>query len=277
MIDRDTINKIIDYMLEHYHEGITVKEVADHFHYSQFYFNRAFKEFTGESVYAFIKRLKLDQSAVDLKLEKQRAITEIGLDYGYSSSNYSSAFRKHHNVSPAEYRTFSNSQSMQNPFHPDQTTVFDTFEAYDRSITVIESEGYTVFYERFIGNYYELKERWPRFIAEHKDFIHEKTLLLERYYDDPSITSLERCICDLCMTLDRPLESGSTTSIKAAKFAVHRFEGKIEDIFGRVQGLYRIWLPDSGFEMTERYGLNIYRGIDLENGTVVMDICIPIK
>lgn len=79
-INRELISQIIDYMLQHLDEGITIREVANHFYYSEFYFSRLFKAVTGESVYAFIKHLKMDQSAIDIKLKQQKSITDIGLD-----------------------------------------------------------------------------------------------------------------------------------------------------------------------------------------------------
>ena len=91
---RELVSKSIDYIIRSLKDDLTVKSVADHFHYSEFHFARLFKAETGESVYAFIKRLKMDQSAIDLKLKHNKSITEIGSDYGYSPSNYSSAFTK---------------------------------------------------------------------------------------------------------------------------------------------------------------------------------------
>ena len=59
MITNETINRAIDYMLQHVEEGITLKEVAAHCHYSPYYFSRLFKAQTGESVYGWIKRVRL--------------------------------------------------------------------------------------------------------------------------------------------------------------------------------------------------------------------------
>ncbi|MDD3306451.1 MAG: helix-turn-helix transcriptional regulator [Acetobacterium sp.] len=74
--------------------------MADHCHLSKYYLCRVFKAETGEGVYAFIKRLKMEQSAIEMKLGKDKSITDIGMTYGYSSSNYSTAFKKHHHLSP---------------------------------------------------------------------------------------------------------------------------------------------------------------------------------
>ncbi len=75
--EKELINKSIEYILQHFDEGLSVKDVADHFHFSEFYFNRSFKAATGESIYEFMKRLKMDQSAVDIKLIKNKLITDI--------------------------------------------------------------------------------------------------------------------------------------------------------------------------------------------------------
>ncbi len=82
-----------------------------------------------------------------------------------------------------------------------------------------------------------------------------------------NITDLNRCMCEL----------DNITKIRAGKFVVHRYEGKIKDIFCSLQGLFSVWLPKSGYQMDKMYGLNIYQKIDIDNDQVIMDICIPIK
>ena len=104
MITKEAVNQAIDYILQHIGEELTLEDVAGYCHFSKYYFSRLFKEQTGESVYGFIKRVKLEQSAFRLKTEQDRRITEIGADYGYSSSNYSSAFRQHYRMAPIDFR-----------------------------------------------------------------------------------------------------------------------------------------------------------------------------
>lgn len=277
MIKKELINQSIDYIIQHFDENLSIEDVADHFHFSKFYFCRSFKEVTGESVYAFIKRLKMDQSAIDIKLQKNKPITDIGLDYGYSSSNYSSAFRKHHNVTPVEFRKSTNVTGISNPFYPEGLSGFDTFEGYDHKIKIQELSDFLVICERMIGNYIEIKEKWFIFLDKYKDYIKADTLLMERFYDDPAITNLNSCLCDICMTTDEFCGLNNVTTVKGGKFATYRFVGKIQDIFCTIQGIFSVWLPASAYEMDKRYGLNIYREIDKGNERVIMDLCIPIK
>ncbi len=277
MIEKELINQSIDYIIQHFDEDISIEDVANHFHFSTFYFCRSFKKITGESVYEFIKRLRMDQSAIDIKLEKNKPITDIGLDYGYSASNYSAAFKKHRKMSPVEFRKSTNVTGMPNPFYPEGISDFGTFDEYNCKIKIQELPDFWVIYERMIGNYVDLKEQWFDFLDKYKDYIQTNTLLIERFYDDPAISNLNSCLCDICITTDKDCSLGNTTTIKGGKFATYRFEGEIQNIFCTLQGIFSVWMPISGYEMDKRFGLNIYREIDRVNEHVILDLCIPIK
>lgn len=271
------VNKGIEYILQNLDGEISIKDVADYCHLSKYYFCRVFKAETGESIYAFIKRLKMEQSALRLKLEKDKSITDIGVAYGYSSSNYSSAFKKHHNISPAEFRKAMNATYVPHPFYKDKLARFQSFEEYSQLILIKELDDFVVIHERHIGNYIELGKNWCEFTEKYNDYFKEDTLLVERFYDDPSITSVEQCLYEICMTVDKNCPLDNVTIIPGGEFAIYRFEGLIQDIFVAFQGVFNIWLAGSDYEMDERYGLGIYRDVDRENMHVVMDLCIPIK
>jgi AraC family transcriptional regulator len=277
MITSDLVNKSIDYILQHMDEAISIEDVAKHCHFSKYHFSRVFKAETGENLYGFIKRVRMEQSAIRLKLEKEKFITDIGNDYGYSSSNYSSAFKKHHHLSPAEFRQGTCSTNVPHPFYPDSLIQLQTFEEYDQQIRIEQLEDFLVIYERNLGNYLELGKNWFEFTEKHKADLQENTLLIEKFYDDPSITGVEQCLYDICMTMSQFCTLENRTIIQGGKFAIYRFDGLIKDIFAALQGVFNVWLVNSGHEMDERYGFNIYRKMDRENMRVVMDLCIPIK
>ena len=75
LITNEAVNCAIDYILQHIHERLSVDDVAAHCHFAKYHFSRMFKEETGESVYAFIKRLKLEPGST---------VTDIGCEFGYS-------------------------------------------------------------------------------------------------------------------------------------------------------------------------------------------------
>ena len=91
MIKNSIVTEAMEYIFLNIWRNVTVDDIADHCHVSVSYLEKLFRAQTQQSVYAFMKRIKMEQSAMKLKMEADRSITEIGEDYGYSSSNYSSA------------------------------------------------------------------------------------------------------------------------------------------------------------------------------------------
>lgn len=275
MDKKKLVNQSIDYIMQHLDEDLSLDTVSSHFYVSKYYFSRIFKEETGETLYSFIKRCKVDQSAIDMRLNPEKMITDIGLEYGYNSSNYSSLFKKHHNTSPAIFRQSMQAHRMPVPFNPKRVIQFKTAEEYAAQIEIQERSDLFVIYERFIGNYVDIEKNWYRFLDQYKGIINEDTILVERFFHDPVITNASQCICDLCMTTEQDRDLNNVMWIKGGKWIVYHFEGEIKDIFETLQGIFSVWLPQSGYKMRFRYGLNVYHHIDRENHSVVMDLCIP--
>ena len=132
-------------------------------------------------------------------------------------------------------------------------------------------------YERFIGNYVDIEKNWYLFLDKYKVFMNERTILAERFFNDPAITKASQCICDICMTVGQDCTLDNVMWINGGKWIVYHFQGEIKDIFETLQGVFNVWLPGSGYKMAKRYGLNIYRHIDRGCHRVVMDLCIPVS
>ena len=226
MITNDAVNRAIDYILGHIHEELSVDDVAAHCHFSKYYFSRMFRKETGESVYAFIKRLKLEQSAFRMKVEPGRTVTEIGCEFGYSPSNYSWMFRQRYQTNPVNFRRTVEQATVRHAFmHMDavggaaERTISDLhagegqdpktygclerFEECNRKITIQNLPDYFVLYERRIGSYHQLNGQLGDFIGKYQRFVTKDTKFLERTYDDPVITDTEGCLYDICMSVDK--------------------------------------------------------------------------
>ncbi|MDE7477635.1 MAG: AraC family transcriptional regulator, partial [Lachnospiraceae bacterium] len=180
LITNETINRAIDYILQHINEELSVEDVAAHCHFSKYYFSRMFKEATGESVYAFMKRLKLEQSAFRLKVEPDRTVTDIGYEFGYSPSNYSWMFRQQYQTNPINFRRNIYQETIRHPFmhldiEPKNDSQMETFEACSRKIEIKNLPDYFVIYERRIGSYCHLSEQWGDFIEKYQDYVTDDT------------------------------------------------------------------------------------------------------
>lgn len=267
MISNEVINKCIDYIIENIDSDISVSDVASYCNYSKYYFCRAFKEATGFSIYEFIKRLKMDYSAIELIMDRDKSITEIGELFGYSASNYSTAFKKYYNKSPIQFRNTSiNSQSMQK-----------AFEEYDKIISIQMLEDYMVIYERYFGSYTELGKYWRSFLIKYKGYYHKDAIMIEKTYDNPSVTKSDQCMYDICITIDKECHLENIATIKSGIYAVYHFDGFVGELITIYQELLNIWLVNSDYIMDRGYCLDIYRSKVDKNRHVKMDICIPVK
>lgn len=150
--------RAVDYILAHLEAAPTVEEVAGHCHFSKWHFSRLFKAGTGESPHAFIRRLRLEESAFRLKVEPGRAVTDIGYDCGYSPSNYSWAFRQRFGEGPAAFRRGALEGSFRHPFchlTPGESKGLLTRRG---GAAVRRLPELTVLCQRRIGNYHQLGE-----------------------------------------------------------------------------------------------------------------------
>ena len=277
-ITNQVVNRAIDYILQNLNSEIRVEDVADYCNFSRFYFNRVFRAETGESIYSFIKRLRMEKSALRLGTDTGRTITDISLDYGYSSSNYSSAFRSHHKLSPAEFRRLKkeNRFDLKHPLFDTDVTYHD-FRYYDDRITIRELKDFPVVFKRYIGSYKDMSAHWQEFIDTYCGLANDETKFIEITYDDPKITDQNRCIYDICMTVDDQNDHENTKVVQGGKYAAYSYEGSVKEIFQAYKGIFNIWLPQSSYELDYRTGFDIYKLADCENDCFEMDIYIPVK
>ena len=274
------INRAISYIFDNLDEDITVEDVARHCAYSKYHLTRMFKEDMDEALYQFIKRIRLERSAWRLKVEKEKSITEIGGEYGYSSSNFATAFKKHLKLSPADFRKTSEQMVEESSFSHGIT--MDELDDAEKKITIEYLDSFTVIYERKRGNYHNLPEEWCKFIEKYREFASKDTLYIECTIDDPSITDENNCMYELCQTISPShpaLQKNPeilTHDFTGGKYAIYHFEGFPQFLFMVYQEIFCRWLSRTGNCLDERPILDIYREVR-EDGFMRIDICFPLK
>ena len=279
-IRRAVINQAINYIFDHIEEDITVDDVARHCAYSKYHLTRIFKEETDEALYQFIKRVRLERSAWRLKVEKEKSITEIGGEYGYSSSNFATAFKKHLDMSPADFRK--NSEQLVKESSFSHGISLDALEDAGERITIEQLEPFTVIYERKKGNYHDLKKEWCAFIEKYQYLATKDTIYIECTIDDPSITDEDHCMYELCQTIspdDPALKENPellTHDCAGGTYAVYHFKGYPQFLFLVYQEIFCRWLSKTGNQLDERPIFDIYREVRAD-GYMEIDICFPLK
>lgn len=102
---RERINRVIRYMHEHLDDPMNLNVLASVAGFSPYHFHRIFAAFVGEPVGEYIRRMRLERAAHQLR-DSDLAVTQIALDAGYETpSAFTKAFKVHFGISPTEFRT----------------------------------------------------------------------------------------------------------------------------------------------------------------------------
>jgi len=101
---RKEINWVSQYIAQHYHEDISLKELSSLIYMNANYLCKIFKEEFGETINQYMIRIRMEKSK-ELLLTTDLKIFEIAEQVGYSNNNYFSyAFKKYTNMSPNAFR-----------------------------------------------------------------------------------------------------------------------------------------------------------------------------
>lgn len=93
------------FMIGHYREDLKLGDIANHIGLSPYYFERLFKQETGETPRIYVEKIRLDRAAHLLRCSELSNL-EIGYEAGFRTpSNFYRAFRRLHGCSPGEYRS----------------------------------------------------------------------------------------------------------------------------------------------------------------------------
>lgn len=107
----DRIKIMMEYVAAHYHEKLTLKQLADSAFISPRECSRCFQETLGQSPFSYLMDYRL-RKACDFLIHTLLSVTEISIACGFNSSSYfGQAFHEAFGCSPREYRN-------QNPGSP---------------------------------------------------------------------------------------------------------------------------------------------------------------
>ena len=99
------VGRVLQYIDKHIHQALSLELLSSVATMSRFHFSRVFKECMGESVKAYVRRVKLEKASVDILLSEKK-IKDIAKQYGFKNhATFSRAFKSYFGSSPSQQRS----------------------------------------------------------------------------------------------------------------------------------------------------------------------------
>jgi len=229
MVYKEHIAKAVEYIEENLKNEIDLYACAKACGYSQYHFLRVFKELTGFTPADYIRKRRISEIA-KLICENEEYISEIAFAYGFNSKeNFIRAFKAEHNILPKEYKLSRNSLKFYEPLN------FD--------VTPFRIEPKIIFVKSFSLTVYESDENYP---PNFWNKYNAKKLSGGRSNDEKG---------DLSDTQKIYINSGQYAVFQTPQSS---HAGFVNNIHRTWDYIYKIWLPNSEYELTGSYEFESY-------------------
>ncbi|PCI95524.1 hypothetical protein COB11_01955 [Candidatus Aerophobetes bacterium] len=237
------ILKVLLYIDENYGEKITVDQLAEIACYSPFHFHRVFQSVVNESVYQYVKRIRLDRAARKLAYSKAN-VTSIALESGFDTpSSFTKAFRKHKGDTPKNFRAlFKSAYNITLNLKEIAMIKPDTIENIDNlDLHFIREQG------DYRKSGVKAWEKLNHYIEE-KHLESKELRFFGISHDDPNITDKENLRYDACIHISSGAkeEHGlSRQTYKGGKCAIFIHKGSYEGLKETFDQIFLKWFSES--------------------------------
>lgn len=94
----------LDYIHKNYSRNITLDEISIHAGFSKYHFSRLYKQYSNETFYYTLNRIRMKQASIYLK-ESSLSIPEIAIQCGFHNiSSFIRMFKLHYHMTPVQYK-----------------------------------------------------------------------------------------------------------------------------------------------------------------------------
>src|SRR5271170_3888098 len=111
------MNRVLDHIQSHLADPLDLQLLAAVACFSPFHFHRLFRAWMGETLQAFVHRLRLERAAQLLVFHQARSISDVALECGFSSASvFARAFKAAFGTSAGEWRKRKICQANRKPW-----------------------------------------------------------------------------------------------------------------------------------------------------------------
>lgn len=287
------INKVQDYIETHLADELRVEELAKIAAFSEFHFQRIYRQIAGESLYSYIKRLRLEKAVFLIRSNKRLSIQDIALAVGFSNQasfakalkeRYSASARQIRNLPDLDMDKLNRNISMNGKVWLEKKHYNSPSELTIRSI-----EPTKVLYLRHTGSYKGDHDLFMKLFtklytyAARKNLLKAETKWFTIYHDFGKLTREERLRLSVCLSLTEEIEAAGefgTRDLAGGQYAVGKFLLKSDEYQGAWDYLLTKWLPESGYMPDDRLCFEYYppqeRTVTTDPEGRIVEIFIPI-
>jgi len=271
--------------------------------FSPFHFHRVFLALTGETLFAYIQRQRVEKAATVLAAGGETSVLEVALDHGFSSAaTFARAFRARFGMSASQWRRGGAERWREPYLRKMSKEIRKAGKASDRrrrdtppshtgeaamSVVVRELATQHVAYMRYVGPYGPrgIPELWARLRRwmETRGLEVASTVRLGVAYDDAGVTEPAKCSYDACVVVPEAFAADrwvNLMDVPGGRYAVSAFHGTAHQIEGAWHQVFANWLPESRYQPDDRTCFEIYRGAPpsgSRTGTFRCDLCLPVR
>jgi len=251
----DRVNRAIDHITRNLAEPLPLEDVAAVACFSPFHFHRIFRALVGETLHAFVKRVRLER-ALYLMSHEDVALTDVALRCGFaSSSDFSRSFRAQYGVPPSVFDVAAHRRARRDAMaaaldhHIAALPPGENPDGF--AVTLRAQPARRVAYLRVLAPYGG--DRVPAAAARLVAWARARGLAggpwLGYQWDDPELVPLERCRYDVGVEIPASAVVDGEVSVAelpAMQLAELAIAGPIELEMRALTWLFTTWLPGSG-------------------------------
>jgi len=270
---RSRINRVEDYIAENLSSEMRLDELAGIAAFSKYHFGRVFAMMTGETLFQYIQRMRVEKAASLLLTNPGISITDAAFACGFCSSQaFSRSFRQRFDVSPSRWRELGGrtpevQKRIQTRRRENSTGTPDRERILPKDLRIINSPDIEVSYLRYTGPFQGDTElfsdlfgrlyRW----ADAKSLMGPETRSFCLVHDNPAITDDRKIRLSCCISVPgktEPDREFGRMIIHGGKYACAEFLINGHQYAQAWSYLYAQWLPSSGCQPSDQPAFEEY-------------------
>ncbi len=231
-------------------ETLTPQELAQVACMSRAHFHRVFRAMFGQSVMDYMRRLRLEYAAKQLRFHQELGILNIALDAGYQSHEaFTRAFQTHFGLTPSQYR------QDPSPLAKAAATLTPTAPPSPSGVQLRRIDPINLMVVRHWGDYQEVGHSFERVVqwGQGQNHCGAEPALYGLYHDDPDITAQEHLRADVGFVPTAPNTRAdgpfAPMTIPGGTYAVMTHKGPYHTLRTTYLQLIGFWLPTSGYDL----------------------------